>query len=145
MRFWDSSAVIPLCIDEPQSPAVRKIAREDEALVVWWASEVECYSALARLLREGHLAHKDGDRAAALLDALSVSWSEIEPSDDIRDSARRLLRNHPLRAADALQLAAALIWSNKSPRGHYFVCLDDRLRGAARKEGFSLLPAEPEG
>lgn len=142
MRFWDASAIIPLCIEEQQTPALRKIAKEDESIVVWWGSEVECYSAFSRLLRDRYLALQEGEQALAVLDALSASWTEIEPSDDIREIARRLLRSHPLRAADALQLAAAVTWSDKSPRGHHFICLDERLRSAARNEGFSLLPAK---
>lgn len=142
MRFWDASAIIPLCIDEPRTAIIRKIAVEDESLVVWWSSEIECYSALSRLMRDDLLPHRDSDQALSVLETLSLSWTEIEPSDDVRHVARRLLRNHPLRAADALQLAAAIIWSDKSPRGHHFVCLDDRLRAAAKKEGFSLFPAE---
>ncbi|MGB2827951.1 MAG: hypothetical protein WBC50_07130, partial [Dehalococcoidales bacterium] len=70
------------------------------------------------------------------------SWTQIEPSQDIRDMAGRLLRLHPLRAADSLQLAAALIWAEKNPKGHHFVCLDNTLREAARNEGFTLLPSE---
>ena len=69
-------------------------------------------------------------------------WTEIHPAPIIREHAERLLAVHPLRTADALQLAAALIWSGPLPRGHHMVCLDHRLREAARKEGFSILLAE---
>jgi hypothetical protein len=56
------------------------------------------------------------------------------------DVALRLLRNHPLRAADALQLAAALIASEETPQTLEFICLDDRLALAARREGFTVIP-----
>lgn len=142
MIFWDASAIIPLCIDEPQTRLVRDIAKKDSTIVAWWGNIVECYSAFARLRREGFLKPQEEDHVRRLLTILSETWVEIEPSKDIRDLAGRLLFLHPLRAADSLQLAAALIWAGRAPKGHQFVCLDSRLRDAARNEGFSLLPKE---
>lgn len=139
MKFWDASAVIPLCIDEPHSKAVQEIA-QDGSLAAWWGTVVECRSAFARLRREGFFFEADEDDLVSLLEMLSSGWTEIEPSDEVRAIAGRLLLNHPLRAADSLQLAAALVWAGKSPMGHRFVCLDQRLREAARKEGFKVLP-----
>jgi len=142
MMFWDSSAIIPLCIDEPQTNTIRQIVRRDSVVVVWWGSFIECCSAFARLRRDGLLKSEEEDNVRQLLTLLSDTWTEIEPSEDIRDIAERLLMLHPLRVADALQLSAALVWAGKRPKGHYFVCLDSRLRDAARKEGFSLLPSQ---
>jgi len=141
MMFWDSSAIIPLCIDEPKTKIVQHIIREDSAITVWWGSLIECYSAFARLRREGFLKSREEDQIRHLLTILSNTWTEIEPSEDIRDIAGRLLMTHPLQAADSLQLSAALIWAGKKAKGHHFVCLDLRLREAARKEGFILLPS----
>lgn len=140
MKFWDASAVIPLCVDEEQTPHVGDIARKDGALVVWWGSIVESYSALARLRRDGTISSEDEGEGLTVLSVLADVWTEIEPSDDIREITRRLLQNYPLRAADSLQLAAALVWCDKTPKGSHFVCLDVRLREAAVKEGFTVLP-----
>lgn len=142
MKFWDASAIIPLCIEEAQTRAVKDIAKKDGSFVVWWGSIVECYSAFSRLRRDGAITPDEDAQIWAVLTPLSEAWSEIEPSDDIRDITQRLLRNHPLRAADALQLAAAIIWTDKTPKGHHFVCLDARLRDAATNEGFSVLPVK---
>ena len=65
----------------------------------------------------------------------------VSPSDELRRRAARLLAVHPLRAADALQLAAALLWCEEQPHAEGFVSLDAKLRDAAHKEGFSVLPA----
>lgn len=140
MKFWDASAIVPLCIDEAQTEAVRSIAKNDGALVVWWGSIVETYSAFARLRRDNILSSEDEAQALAVLSELANAWTELEPSDDIREITSRLLQNYPLRAADSLQLAAAVVWSDKTPKGHHFVCLDARLREAAVKEGFIVLP-----
>ena len=140
MKFWDASAVIPLCVDEEQTRIIQDIAKKDGALVVWWGSIVESYSAFARLRRDRSLSPDDEAEGVIVLSELADAWTEIEPSDDIREITRRLLQNYPLRAADSLQLAAALVWCDKTPKGHHFVCLDMRLREAAVREGFTVLP-----
>lgn len=142
MMFWDSSAIIPLCIEEPQTKLVQQLIRKDGSIAAWWGSLIECYSAFARLRREGFLKVEAEGHVRDILAILSDTWTEIEPGADIREIAGRLLMIHPLHAADALQLSAALIWSGKRPKGHHFVCLDTRLREAARKEGFALLPID---
>ena len=135
MRFWDSSAVVPLLAEEEASAALLARLREDPQLAVWWSTPVECASALARLEREGAPADRVAE-AFRRLDDLARAWTEVEPHDEIRDIARRLLRVHPLRAADALQLAAAYVAAERRPATLQFVTLDDRLRLAAMKEGF---------
>lgn len=109
-------------------------------MVVWWGTVVECWSAIARLRREGMISPKDEAAVQEILDRLRDSWVEVLPSEDVRRAAARLLRIHPLRAADALQLAAALLWAG-SPSGHRIVTYDERLRKASELEGFRVLPA----
>ena len=95
MKFWDASAIIPLCIEEQQTHIAQDIAKKDGAIVVWWGSIVECYSAFGRLRRDGILEPEEEAEVLAVLSELSESWTEIEPSDDIRDITRRLLQNYP--------------------------------------------------
>lgn len=140
MRFWDSSAIIPLCVKERASEAVGDLMKGDEDVVVWWTTRIECVSALSRRKREGVLSSSEEGQARAVLFVLAEAWSEVQPIEMVRIRAERLLSIHPLRAADALQLAAALIWARETPRGFDFVCLDQNLREAALKEGFSIQP-----
>ena len=142
MRFWDTSAIIPLCIEKKETRPITNIAKKDGMLVVWWGSIVECYSAFGRWRRDGFLKPQEETQALAVLSELAGVWTEIEPSDEIRNITRRLIQNYPLGTADSLQLAAANVWAEKVPRGHEFVCLDSRLRDAAQKEGFAVLPGE---
>jgi uncharacterized protein len=144
MRFWDSSALVPLLAAEPSTRQIQALLAQDAEVVVWWATSVECASAVARLARDEALSAADAAGAFVRLDQLSASWSQVEPSDEIHEIARRLLRVHPLRAADALQLAAASLAAERRPSTLAFVTLDDRLREAAGKEGF-VLPAFPSG
>lgn len=104
-------------------------------MVVWWGSGVECASAIARLHRDGQLSTSDERIARATLAELSTAWYEIQPGTAVRDQAMRLLRVHPLRATDALQLAAALEWSGNA--SGTFITYDERLRDAASREGFT--------
>ena len=135
--FWDTSAVVPLLVDQPATTAVRDRARSDPGMVVWWGTSVECASAIARLEREHVLDAAATDVARGLLDDLVGAWYEVAPTDAVRGHARRLLLRHAIRAADALQLGAALVWAEDRPDTHQFCTLDDRLATAARREGFT--------
>lgn len=143
MRFWDASAITPLLVEEPSSPALHALLGSDEAMVVWWGSRVECASALRRRERGGGLGQMGVDSALGLLEALAGAWSEVLPTDRVRQAAERALAVHALRATDALQLAAALAWHSSAARDAEFVCLDGRLREAAAREGFALAPRSP--
>lgn len=140
MMFWDASAVIPLVLREPRTAAMKKILSRDPSIAAWWGTAVECWSAFARLRREGVFGAAAEGKARQLLDRLSSVWTEVLPGNRVRDHAGGLLLRHPLRAADSLQLAAALVWADGSPGGLGFVCLDHRLREAAIREGFRVLP-----
>lgn len=137
--FWDSSAIIPLCCQQPQSTAARRSARIYNTQIVWWGTGVEAFSGICRLTREGGLTVKDSKTAIKALESLRHKWNEILPSDEVRKTAERLLGAHPLRAADAIQLAAALVWCGGYPGGHAFICADLRLSDAADKEGFNVI------
>jgi uncharacterized protein len=111
-------------------------------MVVWWSTEIECESALARIEREGVVSASEAEVARERLAELSDLWREVEPGDLLRRGARRLLRTHPLRTADALQLAAAILASDGDPASLDLVTLDDRLEEAARREGFRIAPQQ---
>lgn len=138
MRFWDSSAIIPLCLEEPQTESIQKLLKQDQHQVVWWGAVIECYSAISRLRREGVISDDEENQAFKLLLMLEEAWTEVEPTEQLKQISRRLLRLHNLKAADSVQLAAALIWAENSPRDQEFVCLDKELSQAAKLEGFIL-------
>jgi uncharacterized protein len=139
MRFWDSSAIFPLLLDEPGSPGVEQLYVSDPKQTVWCLTEVELTSALTRRLRQG-MPTEDASKARERLQTLVERWEEVSALQSVRGRALRLLETHSLRAADALQLAAAVVYCNEQTEGLSFVCLDDRLAEAARKERFPVLP-----
>ncbi len=146
MRFWDSSALVPLLVREPTTDAVLAVFEADPEVIAWWATEVECVSALARLERESSLAAVSVTASLGRLGALARSWQEVQTVAAVRQVAVRLLRMHPLRTADAFQLAAAIVAAEDHPSTLPFVTLDDRLAVAAEREGFPVVrPDQPPG
>jgi len=143
VRFWDASAIVPLLVAEESTRRLQALAAKDSAMLVWWGSEVECVSALARLERDGALSQQAIASALKRLSQLARSWHEVDPSDAIREAATRFLRVHPLRAADALQLAASFLAAERRPASLEIVTLDERLATAARKEGFAVIDMAP--
>lgn len=141
MRFWDASAIVPLLLEEPRREALLERLEEDAEMLVWWGTPVECASAIARREREGMLELAEASAALERLRSLSRAWHEVLPSDSLRGLAQRLLRVHTLRAADSLQLAAALVAADGEAASLELVSLDERLNAAAAREGFPLQSA----
>ncbi len=139
MKFWDSSAVVPLIVREPESSVLEAIAKADQKLVVWWGTQIECASALARRRWDGALNDGEERMALDLLSVLVGAWTEVSPTLAVRETAMRLSRVHQLRAADAVQLGAALEWVSGWPSRAELVTRDDRLALAAEREGFAVV------
>ena len=136
MGLRDTSATVPLIVAQPASEAVGRLLNEDGTLAVWWGTWVEGAVTIGRLGREGELDVEGGEETRDGLDLLVEDWREVEPTDEVRLLAALLSRRHPLKAADALRLAAAFVWRQTDTSGDDFVCLDDQLRRAAADEGF---------
>ena len=139
MRYWEASALVSLCIAEAATESTRALVTQ--GIVTWSVSAVEVASAIERRARERHLSEAGRAAARAALEELRAAWTEISMVGSVRDRALRLVATHSLRAADAMQLAAALVAVSDRPAGHDFVCTDARLRLAASREGFRVLPA----
>jgi predicted nucleic acid-binding protein len=139
MRFWDSSALVPLLVRETEHGSARAEFERDPEIAAWWATAIECASALARREREEALSAEFVGAALRRLEALAAAWQEVQPTERVRRAAMRMLRVHPVRAADALQLAAAIVASEDNPATLPFVTFDDRLGRAAEREGFAVV------
>lgn len=136
--FWDSSALTAVFVRETTTPQARKQLQKTPS-VVWWGTPVEIQSAMMRLARSGDLSETDRVVVMDQLKIAQAGWQEILPSDKLREVAGDMLRMYSLRAADSLQLAAAMIWCCMHPASRKFVCQDQRLGDAARQAGFSLI------
>jgi predicted nucleic acid-binding protein len=137
--FWDTSALVPLCCYQAVSAKARQVARVQRPQVVWWGTSIEGFNTFVRLLREGEFSQVEFDQVCRKFQLLRRSWVEISPSEQVRELAEQVLRQHALSAADGLQLAAALLWCDKQPHHRRFVCADKKLAEAAEKLGFDVV------
>lgn len=140
MNFWDTSALISLILGQNAAEEIDSIITLDNELTIWWGTELEASSAIVRLARGRHISEARNTHALQQTRNILKEAVEIPPTIELRNEAHRAVRIHALTAGDALQLAAALVWAEHNPRGLGFVCLDDRLREAAWREGFEVLP-----
>jgi predicted nucleic acid-binding protein len=138
VRFWDTSAVVPLVVRQSASTRADRWYAEDPVIAIWTLTTVEITSALWRLRREEALTEDDARAAELRVDELASASYIVADVNSAKALAARLLRVHSLRAADALQLGAALIWCGGQPLGKTLHTLDERLALAARREGFSV-------
>ena len=133
--FWDTSALVPLCVQQQPSPAVRQLLEQHE-IAVWWATPVEMRSAFERLLRMSQLSGPKHAAAGVWLEKLRRGWRELQPNEALRSQAETFLISYPLRAADALQLAAAWTWCSGKAQTCVFISGNAQLLEAARQVGF---------
>ena len=140
MKFWDSSAVVPLLVEQEPSSRVAAWVASDDAMVLWTLTPIEVVSALRRLVREEVIEEELGRLAEARMYEMVRACHVVIDVEPVKTLATRLLRLHPLRAFDALQLGAALHWAEGHPQGRTLHTLDSRLALAAQREGF-LVPA----
>ena len=141
MRFWDSSALVPLLVEEPTTNEMRAVLRDDPEIVVWMMTSVELLSALGRL---GRQVPEVADLVATMrFEALNLvkQCATIVDADSVRRRAERIIGVHPLAAADAQQLAAGLVAAEDRPETLEFVTLDRLLAQRARLEGFRVVTA----
>lgn len=141
MRYWDASALVPVVVQEPATDEVRSWLRDDPAIITWAWTHVEIASAIERLARGGDLSRAERRRSLEAFGALATTWDEVTDVLAVRSRALALLARHPLRAADAAQLAAAQLVGDHLDSALVFVCLDGRLAEAAEREGLTVQPA----
>lgn len=137
--FWDTSAILPLCQSEPRSSAVAHLWRQYEQKIVWWGSIVELYSALARLEREKIIVAKQRTAAEKRISRISQTWFTVAPIERVRELAQTFPATFELKAADSLQLAAALVAVREKPNKQEFITGDVKLSVAAASAGFSSI------
>ncbi len=138
MRYWDASALVPLVVAEPRSPLARAWLSDDDHIVTWAWTQTEITSAIERRTRDGTLSREQRRETLRRFDALAESWDEITDVLPVRARANALLARHPLRAADAGQLGAALLIQEQMAGVLTFVCLDSSLAWAAEREQLAI-------
>jgi predicted nucleic acid-binding protein len=138
VRYWDASALVTLVAGAGKRERLEELYGDGGGVWIWWVTPVEITSSIARRERSGELTGEAATHACAVLEKMAATWHQLLPTDALRESAKRLLRIHPLRAADSLQLASALSLSGPERAPVDFVCRDARLSAAAAREGLRV-------
>ena len=139
MRYWDTSAIVPLFVAESATDVTRSWLRDDDIIVTWAWSRVEIASAIERRTREGELSRDQRRSVMRCLEEFSATWHEVVEMLAVRSRSMSLLARHPLRAVDAAQLGAALHVQEQLGAPLQFVCLDRHLGEAAEREGLAVV------
>jgi predicted nucleic acid-binding protein len=137
--FWDTSAIVPLCVLQDATTAARREHRKYPAKTLWWGTQVEVRSSFAHLIRNGDIESDGFQIALKKWLAVSERARELPPSTHVHEIASDLPDKYGIRALDAFQLAAALVWCREKPRNRPFICADLRLAGAASDAGFDVI------
>jgi len=140
VKFWDSSAILPLIVQEAGTDTMRKLFQEDPQIVTWGWTRVELAGAVERRVREGRVTRVERRELMDRISRFAESWDEVTAFQPVRMRAISLLARHPLRGADAGQLGAALLVAEQGLPGFAFVSLDRRQSEAAEREGLRVLP-----
>ena len=137
MRFWDSSALVPLIADEAKTEILNQHMATDRLLLVSFITPIEVEGAVWRKVR--HMRDEVArQRCQQRLASLRNDWNVVEEFLPALTEAHRMIARYGLRGADAIQLGCAIVAN--PPRGIPFVTLDEELAAAARAEGFPILP-----
>ncbi len=105
--YLDTSAIVPLLVDEPTSAACRRFWDDADDVVSCRLAYVEAAAALAQARRMGRLDAARHEQARELLD---VVWSEldvIEVDDRLVRAAADAAHGAALRGYDAVHCVAA--------------------------------------
>jgi len=137
--FWDTSAIIPLFCNQVVSPESRRMRRRFNELTIWWGTHVEVYSGVNRLHREGIVNEIQLQASLGKWEKVYATARVVQPGDAVLGIGASLTSQYDIRAMDAFQLAAALVWCGERPRKRPFVCADKRLGEAAISAGFNVI------
>lgn len=137
LAYLDTSALVKLCVAEPGTDLVAAVWDGADLVVTSRLADAEVRAVLASGRRAGALDDDAARTAAAAWRRLSAGLRLVETVPAVLDEAARLVERHPLRAADAVHLASALVL--RSP-DLLVLAWDEHLAAAARAEGLTVLP-----
>ncbi len=138
--YLDTSALVKRYYRELGTKIVQELIINSSIIVVSKIAYAEIISALMRKRREGMLSMDDYQRVLA---GFKNDWSNfyvvIELTDDIINRTEGLIENYPLRGFDAIHLASALVFQDELNMDLTFICSDNRLLEAARRENLQIV------
>jgi predicted nucleic acid-binding protein len=142
VRYYDTSALVKQYLHEAGSNLVLRLLKSGEKVYTASFTYAETHAAFGRRSREGLLSRETRRRLALRFDRDWETYEVVVLSENVLQLARRMLYRHPLRSADAIHLASALLLAGTSSNARWsFICADGRLCDAAKAEGFQVVNA----
>jgi predicted nucleic acid-binding protein len=138
-RYAESSAVLAWLLDEAAAPEIRQFLSGAAIIVASDLTLIECDRVLQRAIALGELNAVEAADRHAYLSAAASQWQILHLGGEVVDRVRQPFPAEPIRTLDAIHLASALTARAAVP-GLCLLSLDDRVRAAAKKLGFELLP-----
>jgi predicted nucleic acid-binding protein len=137
VRYFDTSALVKQYLQEAGSKTVLGLLKTGEKVYTASLTYAETHAAFSRRTREGRLTRETTRKLALRFDKDWESYDIVILSENVLSLTRQMLYRYPLRSADAIHLASALLLARTSPTVRWaFVCADGRLCDAAEAEGF---------
>lgn len=136
--YFDTSALVKLCVLETGTPLAVALWEGGDQLVTSRIADLEVRSVLAAAERIGRIDAAPASKARARWDELWPGLAKVEVTPELTAHAGELADRRPLRAADAIHLASALLFKDVET---LVAAWDRRLANAARAEGLTVLPS----
>ena len=138
--YLDTSALVKLYIDEDGSDIVNDST--DRATIVSTSriAYAEALSAFVRCKDEKVLSKKNYDKCITCFKFNWEMYFVIEASEKVIKIAGDLIEKHSIRGFDSIHLASAMVLRKEINQSTDFICWDNRLLEAAKKEGFKTCP-----
>jgi predicted nucleic acid-binding protein len=135
--FVDTSVLVKLYIAEPGSERMRKSAAQEVRIAASVLAFAEIHATFARRRREALLLASELEE---LLLRFAEDWEgllQVPVGAEVLAFVPELCKRHPLRGADAVHLASALLLRQELEV--LFACSDSSLLAAAAAEGLAIL------
>ena len=140
LLFCDTSALIKLLIDEPDSAQIHQVTERAGLIAACRITWAEAMAAMARRQRDDPTSADEIENARQRLSMLWSSFAILEVSQKLVEAAGRFADGFALRGYDSVQLAAAHELHITSEQPVTFACYDRRLNQAAQLLQLEVLP-----
>lgn len=139
--YAESSAALAWLLEQEHGELVAETLAQAELIITSDLTLIECDRVLIRAVALNELQESDAAHRQARFNAVATRWTLLALDEEIIERARRPFPSEPIRALDAIHLASA-VTARKAVSDLTMLSLDGRVRKAADRLGFPLLPAD---
>jgi len=141
--YAESSAALAWLLEQDYGELVAERLAQADLIISSDLTLIECDRVLIRAVALNELEESDAAHRQARFNAVAARWTLLALDEEIIERARRPFPAEPIRALDAIHLASAVI-VRKAVSDLAVLTLDGRVRTAAHRLGFALVPTDAE-